>query len=192
MSSPAHQAPRLPDTVVPSPDRAAPRDALRRPALTSTSRPGEFTRQEPARGAFRTAVLRLTRSAQGSAWARDFTRRTLGNWALEHCSDDALTVVAELAANAVVHAMPRTPDGEVEAWLKLVQRPNHLVCAVIDSSDSPPVYRRTSDPLDEHGRGLRIIEALSEHWGWTWRYRADRTVPEGKTVWAMLPTGPRG
>jgi anti-sigma regulatory factor (Ser/Thr protein kinase) len=110
---------------------------------------------------------------------------------LDHCSADALTVVAELAANAVVHAMPHAPAGMAGVWLDLTLRPAHLVCAVIDSSDSPPVYPRTNDPLDEHGRGLRIVDALSEHWGWTWRYPAGRTVPAGKTVWAMLPTRPR-
>lgn len=191
MSLPAHQAPRLPGTAASSPDRTAPRETLRHVALPSTSRPGEFTRQQPSPGTSRTAVLRLTCTTQGCARARDFTRRTLGNWALDHCSADALTVVTELAANAVVHAMPHTPDGEAEAWLKLTQRPNHLVCAVTDTSDSAPVYPHTSDPLDEHGRGLRIINALSEHWGWTWRYGMGKTVPVGKTVWAMLPTRPR-
>ncbi|MGW7427497.1 ATP-binding protein [Streptomyces sp. NPDC054813] len=190
MSLPAHQALRLPGTAAPLPDGTAP-DDLGRLALPGASRPGEFTRQEPSPGSSRTAVLRLICTTQGCARARDFTHRTLGDWALDHCSADALTVVAELAANAVVHAVPHAPGGEAEVWLKLTQRPNHLVCAVIDSSDIPPVVRRTSDPLDEHGRGLRIVDALSEHWGWTWRYRAGRTLPMGKTVWAMLPTSPR-
>jgi two-component sensor histidine kinase len=110
---------------------------------------------------------------------------------LEHCTADAVTVVGELAANALVHAVPHTPDGEAEAWLRLTRRPNHLVCAVIDSSDSPPVCRPMSDPMEEHGRGLLIVDALSEHWGWTKRYRAGRTRSVGKTVWAMLPTDPR-
>ncbi|WP_369251853.1 ATP-binding protein [Streptomyces sp. R41] len=188
MSLPVHQAPRLPSAAAPLPERSAPPDALDRGALSSASNPREFTRQGPSPGSSRTAVLRLIGTTQACPQARDFTHRTLGNWALDHCSADALAVVAELAANAVVHAMEHAPDGEAEVWLKLTQRPSHLVCAVTDSSDSPPVYPRTSDLLDEHGRGLRIVDALSEHWGWTWRYRAGRTVPAGKTVWAMLPT----
>ncbi|WP_369407127.1 ATP-binding protein [Streptomyces hokutonensis] len=191
VSLPAHQAPRLPGTAAPLPDVAAPLDALRRTALPGDQRPGELTCQKPSRSSSRSAVLRLTCTAQESARAREFTQRTLGDWALDHCSDDALTVVAELAANAVVHAMPHTRDDEARAWLRLTQRPNYLVCAVIDSSDRPPACPRTSDPFDEHGRGLRIVDALSEHWGWTWRYRADSTAPEGKTVWAMLLTDPR-
>jgi two-component sensor histidine kinase len=101
-------------------------------------------------------------------------------------------VVTELLANAVLHAAPDPtaarpgpprPLAESEIWLKLsLRRSAHLVCAVTDPSDHPPVYPHTSDPFDEHGRGLRIIDALSEHWGWTRRH------PMGKTVWAMLPT----
>ena len=191
VSLPAYQAPHLPAPAAPLPDVAAPPDALRHLALSGSKRPGEHTCQKPSRSSSRSAVLRLTCTAQESARAREFTQRTLGDWALEHCSDDALIVVAELAANAVVHALPHTRDGEARAWLRLSRRPNYLVCAVIDSIDRPPTYPRTSDPWDEHGRGLRIVDALSEHWGWTWRYRADGTAREGKTVWAMLPTGPR-
>ncbi|MEV6483593.1 ATP-binding protein [Streptomyces sp. NPDC051576] len=179
MSSPAHQVPRVSGTAAPSPDPTAPLDAPRR------------LHQKPTRSSSRTAALRLPGTAQGCARARDFTRLTLGNWDLDHCRADALAVIAELAANAVVHALPHTPDGDAEVWVKLTQRANHLVCAVIDPSDSPPVYRRTGDPLDEDGRGLRIVDALSEHWGWTKRYRAGGTRPAGKTVWAMLATGPR-
>lgn len=124
----------------------------------------------------RPVTLRLTGAERGCAQARDVVRRTLDDWGLAHRTVDALTVVTELLANAVLHA-----GGDGDIWLRLsLRRPGHLVCAVIDPSDSPPVYPHTSDPFDEHGRGLRIIEALSEHWGWT------RRPPAGKTVWAML------
>ncbi len=138
------------------------------------------------RDAPRTATLRLSGTAQGCAQARDFTDRTLGRWELDHCRDDALTIVTELAANAVVHALPHTPADEAGSgvWLKLTLRPAHLVCAVTDRSGDLPRYPLTSSPLQEHGRGLQIVEALSEHWGWT------RYTPTGKTVWAMLPTRP--
>lgn len=135
-------------------------------------------------GAPRTAVLRLPGTGRECAQARDFTHRTLTCWQLGHCRDDALSIVSELVANAVVHARPGNPadEAEPEVWLKLTLRPHHLVCAVTDQGSGLPACPRTTDQLHEHGRGLYIIDALSQHWGWT------RSAPTGKTVWAMLPT----
>ncbi|MEU4876148.1 MULTISPECIES: ATP-binding protein [Streptomyces] len=130
----------------------------------------------------RTAALELVGSREEFARARDFTHRTLGCWSLDHCRDDAVTVVTELAANAVLHGLPHASADRLRVRLRLTLRRSHLVCAVTDPSDSLPVYPCTGDDLLEHGRGLHIVEALSEHWGWT------RRCPVGKTVWAMLPT----
>lgn len=141
-------------------------------------------RDEPTGHVPRSASLRITESPQGFAQARDFTRRTLGGWALGDRSDDAVLVVTELATNAVLHAGPESLDGQSGVWLRLSLRRAHVVCAVTDQSDSPPLCPRTDDTMEVHGRGLRIVEALSEHWGWT-------RSPVGKTVWAMLQAPPR-
>lgn len=148
------------------------------------SSPAQFRSQESGHDSSRTATLHLTGSREGFAQARDFTHRTLGGWFLDHCTDDALTVVTELAANAVLHALPDRPHDDADVRLRLTLRRSYLVCAVTDPSDEPPVYPHTADTLLEHGRGLHIVDALSEHWGWT------RRSPVGKTVWAMLPTRP--
>lgn len=139
-------------------------------------------------GAPRTAALRLPDTGHECAQARAFTKRTLACWQLDHCRDDALSIVSELVANAVVHARPgrHFGDAEPEVWLKLTLRPHHLVCAVTDPASTLPACPRTTDQLQEHGRGLHIIDALSQHWGWT------RSASTGKTVWAMLPTRPDG
>lgn len=139
-------------------------------------------RAAPARSAPMTAALCLSGTGPGCAQARAFTERTLAAWQLERCVDDALTIVSELVANALTHARP-DPAAETEVWLKLTLRTAHLVCAVTDPDTAVPTCRPTTDALDEHGRGLRIVDALSEHWGWT------RRALKGKTVWAMLPTG---
>jgi hypothetical protein len=194
-----------------------PRPVAVRPAVLGEPR-GEAPR--PAAG---TATLRLSGSDRAEcARARRFTEQVLGAWELDTCRDDALTVVSELAANAVLHGSAqagqaagqgRAPaDGATcDVWLKLTRRPAHLVCAVTDPSAGVPAAAhaptphastphaftplnggpRTTDPcevdaLAEQGRGLLLVEALSEHWGWT------RYVPRGKTVWAMLATGARG
>ncbi|MFF4259161.1 ATP-binding protein [Streptomyces sp. NPDC001663] len=138
----------------------------------------------PLRGAPTTATLRLSGTDQECAQARAFTQGALSRWQLDHCRDDALSIVSELVGNAVLHARPGSPtdEGEPGVWLKLTVRPAHLVCAVTDQGSTLPICPRTTGSLHEHGRGLHIVEALSEHWGWT------RSAPTGKTVWAMLST----
>ncbi len=183
VSLPAYEGLRLPGSTASPAELGVPPGV--RPGAPARAR---LTRPEPPRTPPRSVALRLVGAEQGCGQARDFVRRTLADWSLDHCGPDALTVVAELLANAVLHAAPhpraRPSSGvEAEIWLKLsLRRPAHLVCAVTDPSGNPPVYPHTSDPFDEHGRGLRIIDALSEHWGWT------RRQPAGKTVWAMLRT----
>jgi anti-sigma regulatory factor (Ser/Thr protein kinase) len=171
------------------PAHPAPRPAGRQgvPRTGRTVQPGALTGHDPAglrhvsaRAATRSVTLLLAGTRQGCSQARDFTERTLADWALDCCHEDALTVVNELAANALLHALTE----EEAAWLKLTLRPSHLVCAVTDHSNCLPVRLHSRDSLEEHGRGLRIVEALSEHWGWTRRF------PTGKTVWAMLPIRP--
>ncbi|MGW2521459.1 ATP-binding protein [Streptomyces sp. NPDC001617] len=131
------------------------------------------------------ATLRLSGTRQGCAQAREFTERTLSRWQLDHQRDDALSIVTELVSNALLHARPHDAAGEADAevLLKLTLRGPHLLCAVTDSGSTLPTCPQTTLPLDEHGRGLRIVDALAEHWGWT------RHALTGKTVWAMLPTG---
>ncbi|MFF4275767.1 ATP-binding protein [Streptomyces sp. NPDC001536] len=135
----------------------------------------------------RSATLRLPGSTEGCAQAREFTERILGEWELGECRDDALAVVSELAANAVVHGRRSdTPDdAESDVWLRLTRRTSHLVCAVTDQGDGLPHPAHAPNALSEHGRGLFIVEALAQHWGWT------RHTPLYKTVWAMLPTQAR-
>jgi two-component sensor histidine kinase len=55
-----------------------------------------------------------------------------------------------------------------------------VLIIVWDASPQPPVRVDASDNA-ENGRGLMLVEAISEQWGWCCR---DDT--EGKFVWAML------
>lgn len=131
------------------------------------------------------ATLRIRCSGEGFAEARSFIRDTLHGWSLDRHSDDAALVITELAANAVVHAMPRLPASETEVWLGLLLDPAHVMLTVSDSGDNPPGYPATDgSDLREHGRGLCIVDALAEEWGWA------LTPPAGKTIWARLSTCP--
>ena len=79
-------------------------------------------------------------------------------------------VVSELAANAVVHAA--TP------FVVTVTLGPRLRVEVIDGSPEPPV--RQDSGLDApSGRGLRLVEACADNWGY-------EVLPDGKVVWAEL------
>ncbi|WP_237518785.1 ATP-binding protein, partial [Streptomyces sp. SID5910] len=131
------------------------------------------------------AVLSIVCSGEGFARARRFTRDTLRRWSLDDHGDDAVLVITELAANAVAHAVPTAATDRPEIRLALSLHPGRLMLSVSDPGDDAPV-RTSSDDCDlrEHGRGLSIVDALAEEWGWTPR------PPAGKTVWATLSTRP--
>lgn len=100
---------------------------------------------------------------------------------------DLELVVTELVTNAVRHALgpEGSAEGHVEGtdyplWLGLCLHPGHLVAAVTDPSPVPP-RRRPAEELETGGRGLHLIEALSDTWSWS------PAPPRGKTVWASLP-----
>nr|WP_318215811.1 ATP-binding protein [Streptomyces sp. SCL15-6] len=190
MPSPAHPTLRSPGEPVPETDAASRFEELPRTARAAT-RPAEW----PFPGSHATpcappappapAVLRIACSGEGFALARVFTRDTLRRWSLDHCGDDAVLVITELAANAVAHAVPSAATDRPEVRLALSLHPGRLTLSVSDPGDDAPV-RTSSDGCDlrEHGRGLSIVDALAEEWGWTPR------PPAGKTVWATLSTRP--
>ncbi|MFF4037807.1 SpoIIE family protein phosphatase [Streptomyces sp. NPDC001816] len=105
--------------------------------------------------------------------ARRFTRRTLRTWGVpSDTMDTALLVVSELVTNALVHT-----DGQVRLDLSLV---NHrLRLAVADTSPRSPVKNTNVGWEATGGRGILLVEAVSEAWG---------TVPVsgGKQVWADI------
>ncbi|MBV9094151.1 MAG: ATP-binding protein [Streptosporangiaceae bacterium] len=115
--------------------------------------------------------------AQSARTARRFTRNRLEQWGLVSLADDAEVIVGELVANAVMHAGSGQPLG-----LRLLRRTGEVMCAVLDSSDHAPVLK-TPDSTEEAGRGLQMVDALSDVWGWS------PVTGRGKAVWAILFCG---
>ncbi|MFJ7298677.1 SpoIIE family protein phosphatase [Streptomyces sp. NPDC099088] len=123
--------------------------------------------------------------------ARRYLRDTLEGWAElalpgaeiidDRLIDDAAVVVSELVTNAVVHAgtdvellcrLEHAPDGP-PGPLVVEVTDHHPARAIRDDSPERPYG------TPEYGRGLRLVSALSEAWGITYR-------PGVKTVWARL------
>ena len=116
--------------------------------------------------------------------ARDFTVATLRRWGTAERSQDIAVVVSELLTNALRHALPGTGDTRPRRpiWLGLLQPGPCVLCAVADPSKTAPSLR-VPGSLAETGRGLPIICALSDQWGYT-------TLSDtGKVVWAVFYRG---
>ncbi|MFJ1617790.1 ATP-binding protein [Streptomyces sp. NPDC088251] len=118
--------------------------------------------------------------------ARQFTAEVLHRWSLDLVREDTVQIASELVANAVRHGRRRTPlpDGSAPAvWLALTRRPQTLLCIVYDPSPRRP-HLTLPAPLSERHRGLPIVRALSEDWGW------KPSGHTGKAVWARVPLHP--
>jgi anti-sigma regulatory factor (Ser/Thr protein kinase) len=115
--------------------------------------------------------------------ARDFTVGTLRRWGVAERCDDVAVVVSELLTNALRHARLAATEAGT-GWpvqLGLLQRGRRVTCAVADPSKAPPVPGRRGY-LAETGRGLHVIAALSDRWGFT------ACADGGKVIWALFST----
>ena len=115
-------------------------------------------------------------------WAREFTVRFLRpvRGVPEDVTDTALIVVSELVTNAVDAA--RRLDRLSTAGLSLRLFPGYLLAEVVDSSPEAPFLVEEADVLSEHGRGLQLVDALTDgRWGW---FRWPATAR--KVVWARM------
>ncbi|MFB9464355.1 ATP-binding protein, partial [Streptomyces cinereospinus] len=95
----------------------------------------------------------------------------------DRLAHDAMVVLSELVTNAVVHA-----GTDVELVCRLEPDSGAVVVEVCDHHPSRPprdAQSETAYETPEYGRGLRLVAALSEAWGVTYRRGA-------KTVWARL------
>ncbi|WP_031005279.1 ATP-binding protein [Streptomyces sp. NRRL F-5727] len=124
---------------------------------------------------------RFSSTPRGARMARRLALHQLHEWGVPYgaeLSDTSALIVAELAANAVLHG--RVPRRDCE--LALLYSPGlHLRIDVSDTrGERRPEARTAAGPLDEGGRGLVLVGALATRWE-----VLDR-VPVGKTVRAEL------
>ena len=129
-----------------------------------------------------TVCCPLSRGPQSARAARRLTGNTLREWGLASLAEDAETIVGEFVANAVTHAAAAANDRRPSAenhGLRLLRRTGEVICAVLDPSDIAPVLKKP-DCAEEAGRGLQMVDALSDVWGWS------PVTGRGKAVWAIL------
>jgi anti-sigma regulatory factor (Ser/Thr protein kinase) len=125
-------------------------------------------------------VHAVSAGVESSREAREFVRQTLyAPLVGEVVVTDAVHIVSELVTNALLHggcsAAPRTQ-------VKLIAVGAALRIEVYDLSPVAPVLRIQSDGA-EHGRGLAIVAALADRWGW-------EPTSSGKCVWCELAVAP--
>lgn len=90
--------------------------------------------------------------------------------------EEARLLVSELVANAVRHGAPpitfrvecQGADGE-----------DGLVVAVSDAGSEADIKRQLGDPAGEHGRGIALVDVMSDDWG-------VEPGGDGKTVWFRM------
>jgi anti-sigma regulatory factor (Ser/Thr protein kinase) len=111
--------------------------------------------------------------------ARDFCLSTMRRWGVTDRGDDVAVVVSELLTNALRHGVPGDNRGRGPVRLGLIQPGQFVLCAVADPNPRPP-EPKDPDYLAESGRGLHVISALSDCWGWT------APAETGKVVWALF------
>jgi hypothetical protein len=134
-------------------------------------------------GASGFAACALEAEFQAASEARHFARSTLYAWGLGELVDNVAVIVSELLSNAIRYGLVsrlRPPASPHPVWLGLLRRGETTVlCAVSDPSSEVPVLKKP-DYFAETGRGLHVIDSLSDSWGWT---QPDHA---GKTVWAAV------
>jgi len=104
-------------------------------------------------------------------------RRSLAVWLMhqranEVSTQDALLVVTELISNAIRHAEPLANDTMLVRWRR---EEDDLVLSVCDGGGSSDPVLVVADPDAERGRGLAIVDALSQRW-WVQRSHKVHTV----------------
>ncbi|MGW1608806.1 ATP-binding protein [Streptomyces sp. NPDC002285] len=144
--------------------------------------PAPRTPQPPV--TVRVFTQRLSATPRGARLARHLAVNQLHTWGIPHGSDASeavASIVAELAANAVTHG--RVPGRDFELRLSLPTGSIRVEVSDTRTESHPPKPGdvRLPHPLDEHGRGLVLVEALADRWE-----VVERDEPPGKTVCAEV------
>jgi anti-sigma regulatory factor (Ser/Thr protein kinase) len=120
-----------------------------------------------------TARVELRPEPRSVPAARHLVASLLAGWGARQSPADVALLVTELVANVVDHV-----GGDAVLALEVALSDDVLRIAVADGSALRPVVRelRTENP---RGRGLRLVQAIADHWG-------TEEHGGGKRVWFEL------
>jgi anti-anti-sigma regulatory factor len=126
----------------------------------------------PAPAPRRRVRVQLAGDTTSAARARQVVEETCQRWGLDALGESAQLIASELVSNVVRHT-------GCAPSLRLEWNGTQFVVAVSDGDPQPPrlVDARPSHPS---GRGMRLVEHASVHWGYA------PTAAGGKVVWASL------
>lgn len=103
--------------------------------------------------------------------ARRFVCAVVAAWGYPDLAERTKVPVSELMTNAVRHAR-RPVDLRVH-------RTRREVIVEISDDDPHAPQPRMADPEDENGRGLMLVDSMTDAWG-------TRLTGSGKTIWFSL------
>ncbi|MFJ3309778.1 ATP-binding protein [Streptomyces sp. NPDC086549] len=131
--------------------------------------------------AVRVFSQRLSATRRGARLARRLTAHQLDAWGVPYGSDvtdTAALIVAELAANAVLHGRVAGRDFA----LRLTHTPDKIRIEIADArGERLPVLASTPPGGEaDTGRGLLLVDALAVRWG------VETEPGPGKTAWAEI------
>jgi len=123
----------------------------------------------------RTEQFDAAASVEDVRWLRHQVALTLAAWGIADRADEVLVACSELLTNALMYGQTpllQVSVAEYDGWLRLT---------VPDRNPYPP-YPATADRDDEDGRGVLLVAALSDAWGF-------RASGDGKQVFAEFQLG---
>jgi len=154
---------------------------MRRPAklghMTGRSDPCIANGPSAGTALHRTSFLEFAPLPTAIPCARLHAVHVLHEWGLRDLADDAALIVSELMTNAA-DASVALPD-RPPITLRLLASEKSLIIEAWDHSPRD-LEAREPDADAECGRGLTVVAALSDRWGW------ERTGHHRKVVWAEL------
>ncbi|RNM13878.1 ATP-binding protein [Nocardioides pocheonensis] len=141
-----------------------------REARRPHERPPAFAGPVPPEGAL-VAVHEVAGDRSSVAPARRFLEETLSGWGVDDDVVEASVVcLSELVTNAVIHA-------QGGCIVRAELHDDVLTVSVRDSGSAGAAHVTSiADPLQVHGRGLQLVEALTSRWA----YEIDG---DGAVVW---------